>query len=327
MYQTGIANNVNDFLDKLKLYAETIGWTIHRHEVANINGGTSNGVWLQISNADTGCFSFYSDSRVESETSNRHAYPKPQIYVAGETGSGDSDLIWEQPGSTAKDSAMTNGLYGPFTYFLFGSNQYIHCIIEIRPGLFAHLGAGMLEKSGYDGGQYIFGTKHYCDIDSTNSNHGGNWTMSSHCWPFDSRGSSSVSTLIRLGSNWLKIGSSNSTKGYGWGPIRADKAIYNNNGDRSPIGWLFDASPNTLNSITPLFPLLTYAQDFQERGLLLGSPCDMRWCNIKNIVPGESIFIGQDEWVIFPIKAKVPEGNAPQGQYSSYLYGLAYKKL
>ncbi|NYZ69104.1 hypothetical protein H0A36_24085 [Endozoicomonas sp. SM1973] len=326
MYQTGLANNVNDFLDKLRIYAESIGWTIHKHLVANIDGGANNGVWLQLSHPSVGYFSFYSDNRTESESEH---YPKPSIFISGETGVSEGG-IWEQPGSTAEDSSETNGLYGPFTYFLFGSTNYIHCVIEIRSGLFSHLGIGMLEKSGYHGGQYVFGTRYFVNIDDTGSASARNWKYTNHTLPFDAIESSKASTLIRMNNNWLKIGTYNSyaPNGSGWGPIRACEESYSDTRQRqkNPYGWLFDASPNELNSITPLFPLLTYAKDVQERGYLLGNPPEMRWCNMKNIVPGDSMFIGEDEWVIFPIKAKVLEGNAPKGQYSSYLYGLAYKK-
>lgn len=49
--------------------------------------------------------------------------------------------------------------------------------------------------------------------------------------------------------------------------------------------------------------------------------------NMKNLVPGEAITIGTDEWVVFPVKKKGAALNGPQGEVNSWTFGYAYRKV
>ncbi|MGI9277486.1 MAG: hypothetical protein ACR2PT_21890, partial [Endozoicomonas sp.] len=101
-YETGTANGVEDLLDKLRLFAIGLGWTVDRFDTTSVGTGTgnsNNGKWLQLHHGDAGYHNLVSDNRVDDVTTT--AYPRPYIHTFGATGvNTDSAEYREQLGSS-----------------------------------------------------------------------------------------------------------------------------------------------------------------------------------------------------------------------------------
>ncbi|WP_163836877.1 hypothetical protein [Spartinivicinus ruber] len=319
-FETGPANGVDDLLDKLKIFADALGYEILRWR----DSSDYNGKELSLKHSKAGVFNFYTDNGNGDEGN-----PGPWLACYGST-SFDSDintmernssnnLAPAQPGHSPLNA--TNGLIGPFTrYYFFGTQQYLHIVIEISPGVYAHSSVGTLDKAfDYVGGEYVVCTSWYHGkynnrIGSSGDNyHGYPWDNKAYYASYYDRIRCDLPDLNH--PYWLTF-YDREEDGYCWGGMPR-------NGERGPIHGVFHHSPSTFNGLAPLFPIMNIARVTGGRRYILGTPADVRIVNITHLVPGQSMHIGNDEWLIFPVKSK----NGPKGQPNSGIYGLAYRKI
>jgi hypothetical protein len=316
-YETGVSTGVTAMLGTIRAFADELGWTIDRDDTNE----------LALHHSMAGYFTLIANP--QQQDINTTVDPNPSIEIFGQTGFDSGVSYSNQPGTSAGfSSGRTNGLRGPFTaYHLFGTQQYIHCVIEIVPGEFAHLHFGRLERQGnYVGGEYFTGTFWYYLMIDTSPEHA-SADDRDHAVPFDcATGRSGQSGAVRMDvagytNEWARfdVRSPNDSSS-AWGAMRA-------NGNRTPFRHYSDSTPNTVNAITPLHNLLVVANIRNQLGFFAGAPLDLRMVNMKNLVPGEAITIGTDEWVVFPVKKKGAALNGPQGEVNSWTFGYAYRKV
>lgn len=320
-YETGVSAGVTALLGTIRVFAAGIGWTIDRND--------TNEVALHHANA--GYFTLVATPAVDDIYTT--ADPGPYISVWGQTGYDSSAAYNTQPGSSGGRYGRTNALRGPFTaYHLFGTTQYIHCVIEIVPGEFAHFHFGCMDKTGaYTGGEYATGTSWWYYL--TNSTSRNNDALDAyHTVPFDGAGYYSAGNgngqgavrldtdgytaewapfTYQLGAGWSCV----------WGPARL-----RDNQWRSPWSFFWPSTPNTVNAISPLAPILLMFLLRVTKTFLAGVPADIRIVNMRNLTPGETITIGSDEWVCFPIK-KRGLSQRGEGGVNSWYFGFAYRKV
>ncbi|MCL7790301.1 hypothetical protein, partial [Pasteurella multocida] len=142
-YQTGTATSVVILLEKLKDFAQSQNWTIHKHTATQLFLKNNEGYWAL-------------------------EFKDKLLFTIACTGFDDSRDVFNQPGSSANPqsafqqvktatSHLENGNF--VTYDFFGTSQYLHVVVQIGAERFRHFGIGTLDKEGvYTGGQYAFGT-------------------------------------------------------------------------------------------------------------------------------------------------------------------------
>lgn len=316
-YETGVATGVIDLLAKIRGLADDVGWTIDRDDPEE----------LALHHADAGYFTLLATP--EEGDIQTDSNPAPYISIWGQTGFDAGAAHDAQPGSSAGNYGRTNALRGPFTaYHLFVTTQYIHCAIEIVPGEFAHFHLGLLNKTGgYTGGEYVTGTSWFYAL--VNDNYNYDALSNRHNAPFDGMGYyADGQGALRLDTDgyaaeWGKFTYNNSgAPSIAWGPARLG-----NNQDRSPYTFYWLSTPNTVNAVSPLAPVLVAFLLRNTKTFLAGAPADLRIVNMRNLTPGETITIGADEWLCFPIKKRGLERLGPDHEVNSGIFGFAYRKV
>lgn len=339
-YENGTWTDVVDLLNKLSTFAQAIGWTIDRNAIP-----ISNGAWLQLHHAEAGYHNIVCDTNVGDV--NTASKPGPWIYCFGSTGSSATDLFNAQPGSSWRGSnntatnganiaAGTNAVRGAgIAYHFFGTTKYLHIVVEITSGEYAHFGVGILDKSGsFSGGEYGYGTiwEYLFSNVNADSSHAHD---NQHSGPFDGRISSitpqSSSGYVRIDvdgytNEWCRCSSSvTATSSVCAGPTMAtsEYSYY-----RNPMIDQWNWTPNSINGIAPLIPSLIMVQIRNTKCYAAGTLHDFRFVNMTNIVPGQVVTIGSDRWHCFPYKAKGAVVDlATPGLLNSWRYGVALREI
>lgn len=302
-YETGTSTDVTDLLDKIRVFAIGIGYTVNRWVASG------DGFDLSLYHADCGYINFQSE--ITATTIN--AVPSTGFNVGND--------FYNQPGTATTSSigvTRTNGLIGPFqNYKLFGTTEYIHAVVEISPGLFANFGFGILDKAWvFTGGLYSYGT-HY----STNSRENPEYIY--HQIPF-ANGYSQPAM-----ENWVQCDQEGVSPYWFSGDrsqtyyMRTTMCEYDSVRSRH----LFLNGINDASAVPPLFPIEILTKTATNQSRFIGSVRDVRTINMTNIQPGQTITLGSDVWFAFPIKRKIVGPNPPSGEYSSGIYGMAYKQI
>ncbi|MAO60883.1 MAG: hypothetical protein CL549_16130 [Alcanivorax sp.] len=314
-YETGVATDVIDLLAKIRSLADDLGWTIDRHDPAE----------LALHHADAGYFTLRATPEEDDIQTNWD--PGPSISIWGHTGFDAGAAHNAQPGSSGGEYGRTNALRGPFAaYHLFGTTQYIHCVIEIVPGEFGHFHVGRLDKTGaYTGGEYVTGTR--WDYYLAGTSYHNDASSNQHAVPFDGV------SYYGPGQGAVRLDADGYTGEWGafkyigsdsqaWGPLRLL-----DNHSRSPYSHYWVSTPNTVNALSPLAPILVAFLLRDTKTFLAGAPADLRIVNMRNLTPGETITIGTDEWLCFPIKKRGLERYGPEHEVNSGIFGFAYRKV
>jgi hypothetical protein len=228
--------------------------------------------------------------------------------------------------------ALTNNLVGPFSaYYVFASDYYCHIVIEIVTNRFAHAHLGVIEKSGnFNGGDYYTGTFWQSTVVNTSQYYSNDPNSNYHSAPFDSAAlyyywpSSQYRSRIRVDAdgasgNWVGFGGYLNNNGTG---VTLNAAGFM----RGPniLREMFLRSINSLNGLPVLLPSLVAAPRPIGGVSILGSVRDVRCVNISTSTPKQSMFIGTDEWMLFPL---VRKGTGSIYESVSGDYGIAYRKV
>lgn len=189
--------------------------------------------------------------------------------------------------------------YPPFVrYHLFSTANYMYFVVETSAGVFAHFGWGELDDCIFFYGQ------------------GNNRGYTSYherepYYPFNGNNAGLILT-----NNKVKEKS-----------LREFDVYYNSYGQLAMRNVLV-YSPSKSTGVTPLLPFFLFTEsDDKQSHDFHGQVPDMRALNITHFLPAESYMLGDDEWVIFPVKAKrFPADPIPSTKLHSDLFGIAYKK-
>ena len=362
VYETGISTGASDLLTKLKTFAvSTAGWTLVRDNGAGSTGsgypsprprgdGTSNQVSLtDASAAEDNQFNFFYDNTA----AYAHLMMQPSV---GDSGAGAE--FFEHDGTpndtgTAQYvscgqmmSTADQGFSGSHkAYHFFGDaltdGRYIHVVVEGTTGVFWHMSFGTIIKAGdLNGGQYMVGHQQPSSSPATDiwpyQQDEGN--LAGHSWiRFDDGYTANSVTTDGGTSRWFQ--------GFG------DASLNGGGTDVFTFG-LYQYGPQYgWNSRTSMAPVVAFARNRPQSAaqgtypmlngfMILGTVPNVRQISVESFDDGESLTIGSDEWLVFPMHVKNPDtveasngrwsdkldsaGPAPNG--SSGYMGLAYRK-
>lgn len=306
-YATSAANDPNELLDKLRLFAQGAGWSVD-----GLRDRTSKvGKALSL-HADNLYATFLTE--LSGGDGNR---PPPFIGTFGHTGyaaNSNADLQAE-----ASVPSWTNYAQGPYSaVHFFGRTQpvpYLHIVLETQAGTFKHFGTGRLVTAGVvNTGQYAYGSQWYYDANYIN-----NPDDYRHAVAFDDYWTNYNSSVTRVRADydgiaprWQAVSDTDSDPRRllcGW------------RGRAAPINLLKDSGHSTLTGRAPGQPLWCAVP--RGAGLFsdIGHPPDLRFIRLDSYAPGEELPLGTDRWKVFPVHRK----NGPAGTPNSGVYGYAYR--
>lgn len=318
-YETASANDPNDLIDKLRIFALANGWTV------DYNGGRTNpGGALQAGSNNAVAMNkgglyvvFYQDT-----SSNTTANPTPR--VANYTYPGP----WVSTNGTdaqanKTQTTLTNKLSGPYVayhFFTDPARNYLHCALEVVAGRFAHFHVGTLDKSG--GGQAVaYNCGLRWDFTTTPTPYISQLESTQHGIPFDdnNNGSSSwTGTALRVDSDGIVP--RNQYMYYGDG-TQAKGGFIGAGSQRLMSHMLRIVGASTLTGRAPLLPLIVMSSRSSGVYSVVGTPFDLRVVRLDNLAAGEVLTIGSDSWKCFPLIRR----SGTTGIENSDFHGYAYR--
>jgi|SRR5882724_557650 len=304
IYETGATTGVNDLIDKIRAFAVTNGWTNNSF----VAEGAGFRLHLQLS-SDV----FVNFRSLVAEASQPSAPSITGLAMNGSTGYSGASAWYAQPGAALISGGAPNrvavGLVasGAFpTYHLFARSSMIYCVVEYTTGQYQWLGFGKPTKKGaWTGGILVFGARD-CKSNDTGSVH------STMC------GRSQYGTNNTDGNpngfmyaecdgitNWM---ASDATLTMNPSTAKFFDG-FNKNGACNMN------SPNGFNSQAVLIPIELYmcragAGNWNRTTNISieGYMTDVFMCNMKNLVPGQTLTISTDQYVVFPFRLKTTSG-------------------
>lgn len=297
MYQQGTASSTADLVRSAANFAAAAGWTIDESDaaysydwlVAMHRGGSY--IWICAQGLTVQCY--------------------------GATGYTRGVAPNAQPG--ASPAATCNFFSAPFsgTYFFSDPSQaYLHIVVQVTAGVFAHIHVGSLTSIG--GAPLAT----YVQVTQWAMNNSAIWgyvdsPINSMPWSTYSYYSGCIGVALDGATVWYRSGAPS--------PVRLVLPLQANG--LQQFGLM--SSPSTFNALSPLFPIPVYCERASRNVFTpVGMAPDIRVVNMAYYDPGDEVTIGQDVWKIFPVVAKGPWGsnyNTPAP--SSGNYGYAFRKL
>jgi hypothetical protein len=326
-YATGSASSCVAVLQALATFATSNGWSI------DYSGTASGYAW--VINIHKG--STYLNLAVPTGDGQIDLYGATGYTAGAPTGShpNSSQRLSVLPGVTYPSGAKTlnAGPYTAYHFFSSSSGTYLHALIEVSVGVYAHIHAGALSAAGgASPATYLSISSWYTyapqnQYDSNPSTPDNYYSGKPFCADVASYSASPQTTTL-LGCTvdstfrWFAgaqgssparlkdLGVSGYT-GYGYGFARS----------------AHQSTPNTFNGLPVLIPIPFFAE--RAAGNIysyVGDAPDVRQVNMANNNAKDEITIGSDVWKLFPIIANNPTINTQGAAASSYPYGLAFKK-
>lgn len=304
-YQLGSANDVFEVVTAICNFAATLGWTVNR------NGMSGSDQWAVMTTPGGQVFQLLARSTNFGTTEAGYG---PVILIAGTTGYDSGGGFTAQPGSSYVNNRIytsANRMPGPFqALHLFGTAEYVHCVVEVTTGNFRHLLMGNIEKYGaWTGGEYVAST------------HG----ITTGAEAFLLFGEHSGGFSGTFSDSWCMVravADSMSWRYYNtdWSDdVDVTRRVI---GARSYRDQLL-ATPNKWNSLPSMLPIVLSVPKLGGLRYPLGHLRDVRAINMGNLQPSQSITLGSDEWMVFPGLQR----NSPTNYLNSGDYGYAYRKV
>lgn len=318
-YQSGTATNLQDLLNKIGTFASANGWTVH-FSGARTGGAGSNGHALILSRGVVQAW-IGSDNSAGSDSN-----PGPFLGALLWSGTYNSASTESQPNfSPTNVASSSNWFPGPFvSYHAFcassgASIPYLHVTVEVTAQTYRHFGVGQLRRMGaYTSGAYCYNTMH----DFGNSFI--NLVSTQHGWPFNA-GGAWRNTIVRadfgaVSPRYCRIDGSANEVG------RLMSSFYSF--DFGTLGALPWSRKSAFTGRAPLLPLLCFVQADTTDQLLhpIGWPEDMRYINVENFTPGDTVTLGSDTWRVFPVIRKGSALAGPPGVQNSWYMGYAFRQ-
>lgn len=330
-YQTGTSTDVNDLLDKFRLFAIAQGWTANRWATV----GSGRELCIQKGSAYFNFRSWNNETMLVNGTSTASKYG---ITMNGSNGYAAGNAWDRQPGYPVRGST-TGGdqahvmfplvtTTGPFPayHFFAPDSKTLYAEVEITTGSFMRFGCGSLDlfnPAAPGGGRFCYAVtgQHVtnstattnwlgADMDSTNYGlefvpfRGADYSSNNSGYSFGSM----VRAAFASFDNWAGSGRTVTTSGL--------QMACQGGGCHDKV--LRDYSPNPLNGIGLLLPNIVSLNIGDEYLSPIGSVPGIRYMDMTNYLPGDEFTIGSDTWKVFPWYAKGGIG---------YNRGIAYLKV
>lgn len=319
-YETASANDPNDLIDKLRIFALANGWTVdYNGGRTNPGGGLQAGSNNAVAMHKDGLYVVFYQDTSSNSTANptprvaNYTYPGPWVSGNGTDAQANKTL-----------TTTANSMSGPYTayhFFADPARNYLHCAVEVVSGRFTHFHVGTLDKAG--GGQAV---AYNCALRwnfTTAPNYINIIASQQHGVPFDDANSGAASwtgTAVRVDSDGVtprnqQMYDSDTTQAKGGFTVAGGQRLM------SYMARLVGAS--TITGRSPLLPLIVMSSRTSGVYSVVGSPFDLRLIRMDNLAAGEVLTIGSDSWKCFPIIRR----NGAAGVENSDLYGYAYRVI
>lgn len=331
-YETGIATDPDDLLDKLRIFLLAEGWTVNGWTADNYTNYTEpgmlagNGYRLHVQKAAAdgtqmyfnfrscirntplayclGDFTPNADGRYDGEVTG--------ISINGSTGYSGAGRWSEEPGACQENNQYISAVAtrlptsGIPAYYFFTIDETVVVVIEIASNEFQWLVFGQLVKSSaYTGGQFFTGSNYGYAPEKCYFN------AAEPKAPF-----MAMTTSVAWAHTGLYIGADGVT---GWRRDRSSisaastenlyvpfsyEAMTESTWSPSLIGGLLNKTPNADDGNIALFPL--YMTISRSSGLhtYVGYPAGLAAFRIDLITPKTELALGSDTWVLFPSHKK-----------------------
>lgn len=319
-YSTGAPASCVAVLQALATFCTSYGWTVNYN-----NTYTGLAWWLSVSKG-----SCYLNFTVPTGDGKINLYGATGYSGASAPTAqpGISNIVTTNPGKTS--SGVNPGPYSAYHFFSSSSGTYLHCLIEVSSGIFAHIhGGSLVAAGGASPAIYVTGSNWSNYAPQTTSDtapSSPDQTVNMKPFTQDSAQGSYGGPSAQLGCTvdgtfrWFASVSASS-------PSRL-RSIGNSSGNAD--AWSrrsHQRSPNTFNGLSVLSPIPFFAE--RSAGniySMIGDAPDVRFFNMTNNNAKDEITIGSDVWKVFPIISNNPTINTANAPASSYPYGLAFKK-
>jgi hypothetical protein len=343
-YLNGTFTDMHDLLDKLRAFLLTNGWTINSfaddtsYYYTRAEYDYSGGKRLHVQKTATdGTVMYFNmrsvtkgilcqDYNTSGATYNGRFYNEQRgIGINGSTGYSGVSSWDKQPGAPLNGSNQSvcgiateipNG--GTNNYYFFQNGDTVTVFVEVDTEVYANFSFGCLQKSGtWTGGQFYtaqnscYGTSYQYwrqpDTDERQSNRAMLWAYTPSSW-----GAMAVYLDIDGVAEWRKVGYSGSENNTYANRINpGGQAPY-----ASPWGswgehfsdFAYTRTPNDFNGLAVLVPLYVFVLNSNSRWSFLGTPQDIRACNLQNYSPAQEFTIESDDWKVFPSHRKEESG-------------------
>lgn len=349
-YFTGVPNSISAFAQAIVAAAASVGWTIDRNSGGEYAFHNSDGYYWSIREPGGPLVDNGGNSSPPALNAGQG------LYIYTNSGFDNSRAAYNQPPRAATGRVAARAEWfgvaaqaGPYIkYHIFADTHYLHCVLEIRAKVFAHLQFGVLDKRGgnYAGGRYT--QKTLCTLQSVDNpaTTGSLYNTTTLYVPWNSQmfdassgagePNTSATTGARYACNLVELTDVEKTGRWCFTPAYRLPAMIPS--DPEVWGWLGIAggrdgdhvdsmllygSANELTGGTIPIPIRVYLQGAQNRDYFLGSVRDMGMVDMSFLSPGASIFYGSDEWMVFP--AWRFNLDDPTMRNSSYNLGYAFK--
>lgn len=319
-FSTGTAATINALLTALDTFAVANGWT--QDELSTGSGEAAwhrNNVWVSMKWAT-------------SSPTNLSIYQA--LGYGGTPGAGTDDSGNGYNGPSAwsdANAALERCVFGigngPFTYWFFEQDVYLHVVVEVSADVFAHFGFGTIVKTGdWTGGEYCYGHRK-----TTNGPTGVLDTLL-----LDGLFTDTTSTNEQRAATLRLQGLPNQVASGKWGQVwgaSVGQPLDTTGVAKVNIQGGFRAGPTATpwgrysagsgSGGIPMYPIELYYRDVANaRVYYLGYQPDVRGVNVRFFAARQVVTIGSDSWYLFPSQQK-STGSTPTGTNNQ---GIAYRR-
>lgn len=322
-FATGTASNMAALITAIDTFLVANSWTQDQ-----LNTGSGQAAWHRTA---TGVAVWVS-VRWDTSSPNHLGIYQALGYTGG-----------NQPGQHPNDSGngavgSTNAVIdderhvdslgaGPYTYWFFEQDYYLHVVVEPLADVFRHFGWGAIEKTGdWTGGEYAYGHRKT----------GSNATNTLDTILLDGLFSDTTSAQESRAATLHVEGLPNQVASGKWGNVwgrdngaEADTAAIAKvniqggfRGGPTATHWGKFSAGSGSGGI-PMYPIELYYQDVaNDRVYYLGRMKDVRGINIRFFAARDVVNIAGQDWYIFPSQQKAALGTSvPTGNQ-----GIAYRR-
>lgn len=340
-YSSFVPANLDDIFGQLQTFLTTAGWTC--------NKGTSTGIGYFSARKNSGasydiCFAAQWDTATPANVGIYQWFGA--VYATGtaagaqtnDSGNGAVGTLNNTNFGTNRHVALTNT---PSQAWFFEDDHYFHVVVETAGGIYAHFGAGQLDKfNDWTGGEYVYGQRFSTSASSQQVSRTATFLLDGHLDNGVSPDTLTNSQLYAATVHVEGLGEQGGTEK--WMVCMGSQSSASLGNDRASVnrrhilgghrnGWFasnFSKFRGTIGrAVVPMYPIVQFYLNRTTNNFMgpLGQMKDVRALNIRNFVEEEQITVGADTWVVFPLYRKAVTGSESSG-YSGYA-GVAYKKV
>lgn len=299
-YVTGTANTMADLKSAVETAAVAAGWTLS-------NGILSKG----------GCFF----QLVANTPTNAY------LQLNGGTSQSGSTLNGQPATGVRIASPTALQMVFPINYEIhtFANPDEVYCVVNYNSDFYQQLSFGKSDIPGIGGTGAWFTGHCGSNLSLTSATASANMGITTSQ---TNVGSSGTSTNNMSGGLFFEANTNNASGSYvhcgldtaGWKQSSSPTAGTTGCQGISYCASLITSLPNLSNQATILLPVKAIAIRLDGGKTIIANPKNVRYCRIDNIVPGEIITFGSDQWKVYPFYRKDPVNRNGTGYISTTPY-------